>query len=109
MRNNTVSVQILDKQYQVACPDNQRQELIESARLLDEQMRSIRDSGKVVGLERIAVMAALNLAHELIDTRRAGAQQELDLNASAAAKDALGRLDEKLDDALARLRTAPSR
>ncbi len=60
---NTVTVTILDKEYQVACPEEQQAELIVSAKYLDKQMRSIRDSGKVVGLERIAVMAALNICY----------------------------------------------
>ncbi|HBQ41790.1 MAG TPA: cell division protein ZapA, partial [Halieaceae bacterium] len=63
---NTVSVHILDKEYQVACPEDQQAELIISARYLDKQMRAIRDTGKVIGLERIAVMAALNISHELL-------------------------------------------
>lgn len=63
---HTVGVHILDKDYQIACPAGEREALIESARYLDQQMRSIRQSGKVIGLERIAVMAALNITHELI-------------------------------------------
>lgn len=61
-----VSVRILDKEYQVACPLNERTELLDSAEILNAKMREIRDSGRVVGLDRIAVMAALNMAHELI-------------------------------------------
>ena len=62
----TVRVHILDKDYQLACPAEERDGLLESARYLDQQMRAIRQGGKVIGLERIAVMAALNIAHELI-------------------------------------------
>ena len=61
-----VSVRILDKEYQVACPADERTALLDSAEILDTKMREIRDSGKVVGLERIAVMAALNMANELL-------------------------------------------
>lgn len=64
-----VSVRILEKEYQVACPANERTDLLDSAELLNAKMREIRDSGKVVGLDRIAVMAALNMAHELLQTR----------------------------------------
>lgn len=60
-----VSVRILDKEYQVACPPGEDDALIDSARLLDLTMREIRDTGRIVGLERIAIMAALNLANEL--------------------------------------------
>ncbi len=69
MSNETVFVKILDKEYQVACPREERQALIESAQLLDDRMRAIRGSGAVIGLERIAVMAALNLSHELLQAK----------------------------------------
>lgn len=62
----TVSVNILGRDYQVSCPAEERESLERSARHLDEQMREIRNSGKIVGSERIAVMAALNLCHELL-------------------------------------------
>jgi len=61
-----VTVRILDKEYRVACQPDERVELIESARLLDQRMREIRQTGRVVGADRIAVMAALNIAHELL-------------------------------------------
>src|SRR5262249_48951912 len=60
-----VSVRLLDKEYQVACSLAERADLIQAAELLNRRMREIRDGGKVVGLDRIAVMAALNLANEL--------------------------------------------
>ena len=52
-----VSVRILDKEYQVACPASERTDLLDSAEILNEKMREIRDSGRIVGLDRIAVMA----------------------------------------------------
>jgi cell division protein ZapA len=61
-----VSVRILDKEYMVACPLGEQDALIASARRVDREMRKIRDSGKVLGSDRIAVMVALNLAHELM-------------------------------------------
>ena len=64
-----VSVRILEKEYQVACPANERDDLLDSAEVLNTKMREIRDSGKVVGLDRIAVMAALNMANELLQTK----------------------------------------
>ena len=66
-----VSVRLLDKEYQVACPVSERADLLQSAELLNRRMREIRDGGKVVGLDRIAVMAALNLANELQKGRNA--------------------------------------
>ena len=61
-----VSVRILDKEYQVACPASERTDLLDSAEILNARMREIRDSGRVVGLDRIAVMAALNMANDLL-------------------------------------------
>jgi cell division protein ZapA len=65
-----ISVQILEKDYRVACQAGQEESLIASARFLDQKMREIRAGGKVIGTDRIAVMAALNLAHELLENRR---------------------------------------
>ncbi len=62
----TVSVRILEKEYQVNCPEEEVDELNASARYLDAQMRGIRDSGKVLGLDRMAVMAALNIANDFL-------------------------------------------
>ena len=65
----TVSVKILDKEYQVSCPAEEVDALTSSARYLDQQMREIRESGKVFGMDRIAVMAALNIANEFLSSR----------------------------------------
>jgi cell division protein ZapA len=64
-----VSVRILEKEYFVACPHEERAALLDAAEFLSGRMREIRDSGKVVGLDRVAVMAALNLANELLRIR----------------------------------------
>jgi cell division protein ZapA len=74
-----VSVRILEKEYFVACAPEERTDLLDSAELLNARMREIRDSGKIVGLDRIAVMAALNLAHEVLKQRERdhGSQSEL--------------------------------
>ena len=68
-----VSVRILEKEYQVACPVEERTDLLDAAELLNGKMREIRESGAVMGLDRIAVMAALNLANELLQLKNAGA------------------------------------
>ncbi|CAA0115992.1 Cell division protein ZapA [Halioglobus japonicus] len=94
---NTVTVKILDKEYQVACPEEQEAELVVSAKYLDKQMRGIRDSGKVIGLERIAVMAALNISYELLQASAHGDAEQL-------GGDSVKRLNRKLDDALHDLR-----
>ncbi len=64
-----VNVKILEREYQFSCPEEERNELLKSAEYLNARMRQIRDSGKVVGLDRIAVMAALNLANEMLRLR----------------------------------------
>jgi cell division protein ZapA len=71
-RNVRVSVRILEKEYQVACLPEERSELLDSAEFLNNKMREIRDGGNIVGLDRIAVVAALNLSHELLKLRNRG-------------------------------------
>jgi len=61
-----VSIRILDKEYQVACPADERTDLLDSAEVLNAKMREIRDSGRIVGVDRIAVRAALNMANDLL-------------------------------------------
>ncbi len=67
--SSPVVVNILGKEYQIACPEEEKPALIASAQMLHDSMEKIRGTGKVVGLDRIAVMAALNIAHELIGLR----------------------------------------
>jgi len=95
--NETVFVKILDKEYQVACPREERQALMESAQLLDERMKAIRGSGAVIGLERIAVMAALNLSHELLQAK-SGTSAPVGV---ATDKADLQRLSDKIERVLA--------
>jgi cell division protein ZapA len=90
------TIRLLDKEYAVACPEEEREGLLESARLLDTKMREIRTRGKIVGNERIVVMAALNLIFELLQHS----------NGKAPAADPetsmrLRLLTDKLDSALA--------
>ena len=75
MRQHTVSIDILDKSYQVACEPEQEAELRQAASDLDDQMRAIRSTGKVIGLERVAIMAALNLSHQVL-VMKSGGQPE---------------------------------
>jgi cell division protein ZapA len=95
--NETVFVKILDKEYQVACPREERQALMESAQLLDERMKAIRGSGAVIGVERIAVMAALNLSHELLQAKSTTVAP---LGAATDKAD-LQRLSDKIERVLA--------
>ena len=67
----TLDITILGREFKVACKEGERDELTEAVALLDRRMREIRDAGKVTGTDRIAVMTALNFAHELLRERRA--------------------------------------
>ena len=62
----TLDVKILDRELRIACPDEERGELLDAVAYLDKRMREIRDAGKVASVERIALMAALNITHELL-------------------------------------------
>jgi cell division protein ZapA len=89
-----VNVKILDKEYQVACKSDERAALLDSAELLNLKMLEIRDSGKVTGLDRIAIMAALNLANEMIRVRG----QEESLESDAAVR--IQAMRERVESAL---------
>jgi cell division protein ZapA len=65
----TLEVNLLGRSYRVACDDNEREALMQAVAYLDAKMSEIRKAGKVMGAERIAVMAALNVAHELLSVR----------------------------------------
>ena len=89
-----VSVRILDKEYQVACPAEERTDLLDSAEILNSKMREIRDSGRIVGLDRIAVMAALNMANDLIHAK--ARDQELE----GGISDRLKLISDRVDNVL---------
>jgi cell division protein ZapA len=89
-----VSVRILDKEYQVACPLEERTDLLDSAEILNAKMREIRDTGRIVGLDRIAVMAALNMANDLIHAK--ARDQELEGGISNRLKMISDRVDHVL-------------
>jgi cell division protein ZapA len=71
-RTVTLDVSLLGRDFKVACKESERAELADAVALLDRRMREIREGGKIAGAERIAVMAALNLAHDLLRERRQG-------------------------------------
>ena len=92
--NAPVSVSILGKDYRIACEPGTEEELVSAARFLDTRMREVRGSGKVIGTDRIAVMVALNLAHELLTEKT-----EQDSAASSANK-RIRSLRERIEIAL---------
>lgn len=95
---NAVSITILGKEYLIACPDDEKSELLASSTYLDRKMREIRDQGKVIGTDRIAVMAALNIAHELLHDKG-------DLvMADPEVEGRIRNLQEKIEEALYRSR-----
>lgn len=91
----TVAVTIMEREYAVSCPPEQRAGLIEAAAYLDGKMREIRAASKLVGLERIAVMAALNIAHESLQARSELNRVGVDVG------EELRRMNAKLEAALA--------
>lgn len=91
--SDSVLVQILDKEYRVACPPGEKESLLRAARYLDEQMREVKDAN-VIGLERIAIMAALNISHEFLQTSGALNQQE---EGSERLSSLLGRIDQEIE------------
>src|SRR6187397_2496968 len=67
-----LQINVMGREFRVACPDNEQKGLLEAVDYLNKKMTEIRDNGKVIGLERIAIMAALNIAHELLATKVGG-------------------------------------
>ena len=67
-----LQISVMGREFRVACPENEQKGLLEAVAYLDKKMHEIRDNGKVVGLERIAIMAALNIAHELLSIKVGG-------------------------------------
>lgn len=91
---STLDVFILDKAYKIACPPSEQDNLRRAANYLDRKMREIRGSGKIMGLDRIAVIAALNISHELLALR----QQSQGENVSSAD---IATLLKRMENALA--------
>ncbi len=67
--SSSLNIKIMDKDYRVACPQDKQASLQESAEFLNDRLNDIKTKGSIIGTERIAIMAALNLAHELLDSR----------------------------------------
>jgi cell division protein ZapA len=96
--SKTVTVSILDKDYQVSCQPEEVTALQDSARYLDSKMREVKDSATVLGLDRIAVMAALNIANEFLTEANKGKTLAEDRSRD------LSQLAGKLDNALSRFK-----
>lgn len=96
--SDAVKIQIMDKEYLVTCADEERPELVASAKHLSAKMAEIRSSGKVVGIDRIAVMAGLNMAHEAI---KSGC---IDTEHSLSMASRLEQLNSRIEETLAKHR-----
>lgn len=96
MNNNQspVTVNILDKEYRISCPPEERDSLLQSAAYVDSKMREIRQSGRVIGTERIAVMMALNLANDLLSSQKSKDDSNLTITRRIKS------LQEKIENAL---------
>jgi len=88
------SVTILDKEYLIACSDEERDLLNDAASLLNERMHEVKTSGKIIGSERIAVLAALNIAHEML------AYKNENKDYTSNVDGVVRRIQDKIDDAL---------
>ena len=71
-----VAVTLLGREFRVACPEHERDSLLAAAAYLDRKLREVQASGKVIGTERAAIIAALNISHELLESRARGGLSE---------------------------------
>ena len=92
--SKSLQVSIMGRDFRVACPDDEQAGLLEAVDYLNKKMLEIRDAGKVIGIERIAIMAALNIAHEMLTTKIGGG---FDL---AEIKRRMNRMETVIDQAL---------
>ncbi|MDH3636793.1 MAG: cell division protein ZapA [Gammaproteobacteria bacterium] len=92
-----INISILDKDYKVACPPGEQSALLESAKFLDSKMREIRDTGNIMGSERIAVITALNMANDLL--RTSNVDKELGQELPPRLKDLENKISRVLEQA----------
>jgi cell division protein ZapA len=92
-----INISILDKDYKVACPPGEQSALLESAKFLDSKMREVRDTGNIMGSERIAVITALNMANDLLQT--SSVDKELGQELPPRLKDLESKISRVLEQA----------
>ncbi|MBP6216612.1 MAG: cell division protein ZapA [Luteimonas sp.] len=93
--NEAVSVRLLDREYTVGVVPDERESLMAAAKLLDSRMRDVRGSNRMAAVDRVAVLAALNLAHELQQLRTEGEQRDREM--ARLIEDLQRKLDELID------------
>ncbi|SFC32316.1 cell division protein ZapA [Marinospirillum celere] len=90
---NTTEITLLDRKYLIACPPAEKEDLLRAARYLNEKMSEIRRAGKILSMERLSIMAALNITNEMLQRHDTNHNHEVQI----------ARLTEKLDSALQEL------
>lgn len=95
-KNTPISIRILDKDYTIACPADERDALIKASIYLSDKMKEIKAGGKLISGDRVAVMAALNITHELLQLRETGNDQPN----SVTVNNKLLQLQDKITQAL---------
>ncbi len=93
MASKPIDIEILGRAFSVTCTDEERDSLLQAVQYLDGKMRAIRDAGKMVSVERIAIMAALNITHELLNTRSDGVDV-------GEVKRRLSHMQQQIDEAM---------
>ena len=93
MSNKGVNISIMGRDFAVACPDEERENLLSAARYLDENMKEIQKTGKIIGAERCAIMAALNITNDLLKLQNSSVDQN-------RVESKLSLLQERIDEAL---------
>jgi cell division protein ZapA len=93
-RQISLDVAIMGREFRIACPEDEKESLLQAVNYLDRKMREIRETGKIIGLERIAIMAALNITHDYLAARPPAVDD-------GAVRSKLDHLNKLLDAALA--------
>ena len=93
-----LTISLLGREFRVACPDGEEKQLLASADYLNRKLKEVRDTGKVAGNERIAIMAALNIAHELVSNKGGGPANAVD---ATAFRRRISAMQETVEAALA--------
>lgn len=93
MQAKGINISVMGRDFSVACPPEEQEDLMDAARYLDKNMQEIKKTGKIIGAERCAIMAALNITNDLLQLRRATAGQE-------QVQQRLDTLQERIDEVL---------
>jgi cell division protein ZapA len=93
MQAKGINISVMGRDFSVACPPEEQEDLMDAARYLDKNMKIIQKTGKIIGAERCAIMAALNITNDLLQLRRATAGQE-------KVQQRLDLLQERIDEVL---------